>query len=53
MRKYFRFNEIYRETLVEGLKTHEEKILANFAPVIYEVDYNYLKEHYYKLIDLK
>jgi len=49
---YFRYNEIYRETFKNGIKVHDEKILVNFAPVIYPVTQEYLNERNYKLITL-
>ncbi len=50
---YFRFNEIYRETLVRGEKINKEKIVTNFAPVKYKVTKDYLSERGYKLIEIE
>ncbi len=36
--KYFRYNEIWRDTFVMGIKTKEEKVIENFAPVMYSLD---------------
>jgi len=40
---YFRYNEIFRETLKNGLKLDEQLIFTNFAPVVYEVDMLHLQ----------
>src|SRR3989339_961089 len=48
--KYYRFNEIWREEKVQGEIINNQKIIENFAPVLYEVNDNYLKENNYKLI---
>lgn len=42
--KYFRYNLIHREKIVDWKVEKDEKILENFAPVKYEVDENRLKE---------
>lgn len=41
---FFRYNEIYRETLTTGTKIDEQLIFSNFAPVVYKVDTIQLKE---------
>jgi len=33
----YRYNEVWRETLVDGKVTREEKIMTNCAPVMYDV----------------
>ena len=50
--KYFRFNEIYREVYKMGVKIKEEKLFTNFAPVVYPVDEQYIKDRNYDLITL-
>ena len=50
--KYFRYNELYRETHQKGILIGEEKLLINFAPVIYPVTEKYIKENHYDLISL-
>jgi len=49
-KRYFRFNEIYRETHIEGVKVKEEKIATNFAPVIYSITEDYLVNNRFELI---
>ena len=48
--QYFRYNEIYRDTYSKGQKILEEKLLTNFAPVIYPITEEYLDERGYKLV---
>jgi vancomycin resistance protein VanW len=50
--KYFRYNELYRETYKDGVKMSEEKILVNFVPVVYSVTEEYIKDHHYELISV-
>ena len=50
--KFFRYKEIFRETYKNGIKTKEEKIFTNFAPVIYKVDEEYLKNLGYKVLSV-
>jgi len=40
---FFRYNEIYREMYIEGVKQYEEKIFTNFAPVVYEISVDALQ----------
>ncbi len=47
----FRYNEIYRETKVAGKVIKTEKITTNFAPVLYEVAGQYLRENNFKVLD--
>ncbi len=49
--KYFRYNEIYRETRIEGKTKKLEKVMTNFAPVLYEVTDDYLKKNNYNTLD--
>jgi vancomycin resistance protein VanW len=48
--KYFRYNELYRETLKKGVSVGKEKLFVNFAPVAYEVTEEYLKGHGYESV---
>lgn len=50
--KYFRYNELYRETYKKGVKISEEKILVNFVPVMYPVTQEYIEDYHYELISL-
>jgi vancomycin resistance protein VanW len=50
--KYFRYNKIYRQLLINGKKTNEEEIATNFAPVMYRVNKKYLEKNNYKLFEL-
>lgn len=49
--RYFRYNEIYRETKVGGKVKKIEKIVTNFAPVLYEVNNKYLQKNNFKVLD--
>jgi vancomycin resistance protein VanW len=48
--KYFRYNEIYREKYIEGTKISEEKIVSNFAPVLYSINEDDVRNKNQKLI---
>jgi vancomycin resistance protein VanW len=48
--KYFRYNLIHREKIVEWKIISDEKVLENFSPVMYEVDEDRLMENWYELI---
>ncbi|HEY0908582.1 MAG TPA: VanW family protein [Candidatus Paceibacterota bacterium] len=48
--RYFRYNEIYREKLLRGQKVSEEKIITNFAPVVYEIDETALRERGHEIV---
>lgn len=50
--KYFRYNEICRETLVGGVAESEEKIATNFAPVLYDVTQEYIAKNDFKLVEI-
>lgn len=50
-KKYFRYNEIYREKKREGKIVETELITRNFAPTLYEVTENYLLENHFKVLD--
>jgi len=49
--KYFRYNEIYKETKVDGKVVKIEKITTNFAPVLYKITDEYLKKNNFKVLD--
>ncbi|MFZ4648714.1 MAG: VanW family protein [Patescibacteria group bacterium] len=48
---YFRYNEIYQETKTNGQSKSIKKITTNFAPVLYQVNQEYLLENNYKTLD--
>jgi vancomycin resistance protein VanW len=50
--EYFRYNEIFRETKINGKIIKTEKITENFAPVLYKVTPEYLQENSFKVLDL-
>lgn len=50
-KQYFRFNEIYKETKIGGKTEKIEKVVTNFAPVIYEVTNDYLQKNNFKVLD--
>jgi vancomycin resistance protein VanW len=49
--KYFRYNEIYKETKIGGKVEKIEKITTNFAPVLYEITDEYLQKNNFKVLD--
>lgn len=49
--KYFRHNEIYKDTKVKGEVVKTEKITTNFAPVLYEVTQEYLNKNKFEVLD--
>ncbi len=49
--KYFRFNQIYRETKVQGVVSKVEKITTNFAPVLYELTPTYIPNNNFQVLD--
>lgn len=49
--QYFRYNEIDKETLVQGKVEKIEHIATNFAPVLYEVTDEYLTQHAFTVLD--
>lgn len=49
--KYFRYNEIYKETKLDGKVKKIEKITTNFAPVLYEVTGEYLQKNNFRVLD--
>ncbi|MFH0854716.1 MAG: VanW family protein [bacterium] len=49
--KYFRYNEIYKETKINGKVEKIEKITTNFAPVLYDVTEEYLQKNNFKVLD--
>ena len=50
--RYFRYNELYRETYVHGIQVQEEKIITNCAPVVYPVTDTYISDNKYVRITL-
>jgi len=50
-KKYFRYNEIYKETKIKGKVEKIEKITTNFAPVLYDVTEEYLQKNNFKVLD--
>ncbi|MFA6458906.1 MAG: VanW family protein [Candidatus Paceibacterota bacterium] len=50
--KYFRYNELYRETYRNGAKIDEQKIFVNFVPVLYPITEEYIDNQHYQLIKL-
>ncbi len=50
-KQYFRYNEIYKETKINGEVKKVEKITTNFAPVLYEVTEEYLQNNNIKVLD--
>jgi len=49
--KYFRYNEIHRETKINGKIKNTKKITTNFAPVLYDVTEEYLQKNNFKVLD--
>jgi len=50
-KQYFRYNEIYKETKINGEIKKTEKITTNFAPVLYNVTKEYLEKNNFKVLD--
>lgn len=50
--RFFRYNEIYRETFKEGLHIVNTHIFTNFAPVVYETNVKSLTGLGYKVISI-
>lgn len=50
-KKYFRYNQIYRQFKVEGKIIKTELVAINFAPVLYKVSRKYLKDNNFKVLD--
>ena len=50
-KKYFRYNEIHKETKIKGKLEKVEKITTNFAPVIYKITKEYLQKNNFKVLD--
>jgi vancomycin resistance protein VanW len=48
---YYRFNELWRDTLVNGTLQKTEHLLTNFAPVLYSVNEEYLIKHQFNVLD--
>ncbi|MFH1522945.1 MAG: VanW family protein [Patescibacteria group bacterium] len=50
-KQYFRYNTIHRETKTKGKIEKIEKIITNFAPVLYEVTNEYLNKNNFKVLN--
>jgi len=50
-KRYFRYNEIYKEIKIGGQVEKIEKITTNFAPVLYQVTEEYLQKNNFKVLD--
>lgn len=50
-KQYFRYNEIYRETKIDGKIIKTEKVTTNFAPVLYRVTKQYLEKNNFQVLD--
>jgi len=50
--KYFRYNLINREKIINWKKVFDENILENFSPVKYEVNENKLREFWYTILEI-
>lgn len=50
--KYYRYNQIWREEKIKGESINSEKIATNLAPVLYDVDTDYLERNNYQLYEL-
>jgi len=50
-KKYFRYNEIYRAMKIEGRTRKIEKMITNFAPVLYKTTNDYFQKHNFKVLD--
>lgn len=46
--QYYRYNELWRQVKKNGQAIKTEKILTNFAPVLYEINSEYLQKHQYQ-----
>lgn len=51
-RRFYRYNEIWRETLVLGRIVKEERIVTNLAPVLYDINEEYIAQNNYRLIKI-
>jgi vancomycin resistance protein VanW len=50
--KFYRFNEIWRETRRRGETIKIEKVTSNFSPVLYDVTQAYLDENSFQVYDI-
>ena len=50
--QYFRFNEIWRTEQTPAEQEKEEKLITNLAPVLYEVDDQYIDNNNYSLLHI-
>jgi len=51
--QYFRYNEVWKDWKKDGKIVKTEKVIENFAPVIYKVTGKYIEEHGFEVIELK
>lgn len=49
---YYRYNQIFRTLEKDGKIFSEEKVFTNFAPVVYDINEQYLRENSVKLLKL-
>ena len=50
--KYYRYNQIYKETYIEEKLIKEKKVLTNLSPVLYEVTPEYISRNNFELIEI-
>lgn len=48
-KQWFRYNELYKDTLVKGEHVYREFVTKNFAPVLYNVSEQELRERGYRV----
>ena len=51
--KYYRYNEIWQEEKKQGKIIKTQKVITNFAPVLYDVTDKYLRDRNYDLIEFE
>jgi vancomycin resistance protein VanW len=49
---YFRYNEIYKETKINGTIVNIEEVTQNFSPVLYKITNKYVEENKISILDL-
>lgn len=49
--QYFRYNEIFREVYDREQLSRVEKVVTNFAPVLYDITDDYLQDNQFTVID--
>jgi len=50
--RYFRYNEIYKVSKLEGKEISEKHLFTNFAPVLYPIEPDYFELNNLSLVDL-